>query len=110
MNAAEDCGDKKAATLAKELNTLWGHLWTFVHTDGVEPTNNEGERDIRPAVLWRKGSFGTWSDNGQRFVERSLTISTTARKLGVHLFGFLVDACHALHHQRPAPTLYAATP
>jgi len=53
LNHAEDCGDKKAVTLAKELNALWGHLWLFVSMDGVEPTNNEAERDLRPAVVLR---------------------------------------------------------
>ena len=61
-------------------------------------------------MVGRKGSFGSWSEKGQRFIERSLTISATARKLGFHLFGFLVDACHALHQQLPAPAVYVATP
>ena len=34
-------------------------LWTFVTTVGVEPTNNAAERALRPAVLWRKNSFGS---------------------------------------------------
>ena len=29
-------------------------LWTFVDVDGVEPTNNHAEREIRAFVLWRK--------------------------------------------------------
>src|SRR5687767_14049022 len=32
--------------------------------DGVEPTNNSAERALRPAVLWRKGSFGSESAAG----------------------------------------------
>ncbi len=36
-------------------------LFTFVHQDGVPPTNNAAERSFRHAVIWRKGSFGTWS-------------------------------------------------
>jgi len=46
-----------------------------VDEDGVEPTNNVAERALRPAVLWRKGSFGTQSDGGARFVERLLTVT-----------------------------------
>src|SRR5262249_4705680 len=34
-------------------------LWTFVDVDGVEPTNNHAERELRAFVLWRKRSFGT---------------------------------------------------
>jgi transposase len=29
-------------------------LWTFVAHDGVEPTNNHAERELRAFVLWRK--------------------------------------------------------
>jgi len=39
----------------------------------IEPTNNFGERCIRHAVMYRKTSFGTWSKEGSRFVERIFT-------------------------------------
>ena len=29
-------------------------LWTFVRIEGVEPTNNNAERGLRCAVLWRR--------------------------------------------------------
>jgi hypothetical protein len=44
--------------------------------EGVEPTNNGSERALRPAVLWRKGSFGCDSEAGSRFAERLLTAAT----------------------------------
>lgn len=34
-------------------------MWLFVTSVGVEPTNNGAERAIRPAVLWRRTSFGS---------------------------------------------------
>lgn len=37
-------------------------------------------------------------------------VALLTRKFGIHLFGLLVDACHALRHKRPVPTLYVATP
>ena len=40
-------------------------LWTFVREAGVEPTNNDAERPLRRAVLWRRKSFGTQSESGQ---------------------------------------------
>ena len=46
------------------------------HAD-VEPTNNAAERAIRPCVLWRKGSFGTQSHAGSRFVKVMLTVVAT---------------------------------
>lgn len=107
LDMAEECGDPKAKTLALELNRLWKHLWTFVEMEGVDPTNNEAEQTIRPAVLWRKGSFGTWSEMGQRFTERSLTIAATTRKQGVSLFDFLFQAIDARLHQLPAPSIFS---
>jgi transposase len=47
-------------------------LWAFVTVPGVEPTNDAAGQAIRPAVLWRKGSFGTQSAAVNRFVERLL--------------------------------------
>jgi transposase len=53
------CADKKTSTLGKELNRQWGELWAYLEVDGAEPTSNAGERQMRPAVLWRKGSFSS---------------------------------------------------
>jgi transposase len=51
--------DRKAAGLCRELEKWWPSLWTFARTEGMEPTNNVSERALRPAVLWRNGSFGS---------------------------------------------------
>ena len=60
--------------LCRNLQTRWPALWTFTAVDGVEPTNNAAEQALRPAVLWRKESFGTHSTADSRFVERMLTV------------------------------------
>jgi transposase len=70
-------------------------LWTFGEVPGIEPTNNAAEQALRPAVLWRKGSFGTHSEQGSRFAERILTVRSTLKKQGRDLHGFLVQACQA---------------
>jgi len=81
-------------------------LFTFVHQDGVPPTNNAAERSLRHAVIWRKGSFGTWSPNGSAFVSRILTVITTLRQQGRHTLDYVTDACAAaLLDQRPASLL-----
>src|SRR5437773_6241983 len=56
---------RDANTLCYDLLMHWPSLWTFVTTPGVEPTNNGAERALRPAVLWRKGSFGSDSIAGE---------------------------------------------
>ena len=101
--------DPKAATLCRSLDRLWPALWTFVDEDGVEPTNNVAERAIRPAVLWRKGSYGTQSDSGARFVERLLTVTATCRQQGHSVLDYLTAVYTAAQLGQPIPSLLLAT-
>jgi transposase len=95
----------QAQGLSAELVALWPALWTFVTTEGVEPTNNAAERALRPAVLWRKGCFGAQSEAGNRFVERILTVSATCRQQNRHLLTFLTEAVSAYWAGQSAPSL-----
>jgi len=70
------------------------YLWTFVYDARVEPTNNLAERTIRQAVLWRKGSFGTQSERGAKYVERILTVCATCRLQSQSVIEYVRDACH----------------
>jgi transposase len=87
--------DHQAETLCWQLKKHWAALWTFSRVKGVEPTNNAAERALRPAVLWRKGSFGTQSQRGSRFAEKMLTVAASCRQQGRNLLSFLVEACKA---------------
>ena len=100
--------DRKAAGLCRELSKWWAALWTFARVEGVEPTNNVAERALRPAVLWRKGSFGADSAAGSQFVERLLTVVATCRQQGGHLLDFLVGAGEAALRGMPPPSLITA--
>ncbi len=97
--------DWKAAGLCRELRKWWPALWTFARVEGVEPTNNVAERALRPAVLWRKGSFGSDSEAGSRFAERLLTVVATCRQQGRSLLAFLVAAGEAALQGTAAPAL-----
>jgi transposase len=79
-------------------------LWTFVRHAGVEPTNNAAERAIRPGVLWRKGSFGTRSPEGSRFVEAMMTVVATLKQQHRHVLDYLTAACEAALHGEAAPS------
>jgi transposase len=94
-----------AGALCGNLLDAWPALWTFAHVDGVEPTNNAAERALRPAVLWRKGSFGTQSDDGSRFVERIMTVTASCKQQGRGLLDFLVAAITAARSGLPPPSL-----
>jgi transposase len=89
-------------------NDLYKHrsfLWTFLDVDGVEPTNNASERALRPAVIWRKLSFGTQSEGGSRFVETMLTVVETCRQQSRNLIDFVTTAVQAHIAQQTAPSL-----
>jgi transposase len=85
-------------------------LWTFVREERVEPTNNAAEQALRGAVLWRKRCFGAQSAEGNRFVERILSVSATCRQQQRHLLTFVEEAISAYWAGRPAPALLPAAP
>jgi len=80
-------------------------LWTFVTHEGVEPTNNHAELELRSLVLWRRVSFGCQSERGLRFVERIMTVAQTARKQGKNLLDFVVGAVTAHERGTVPPSL-----
>jgi transposase len=92
LRRGQESPDRKAAGLCRELTKWWPALWTFARVEEVKPTKNISERAVRPAVLWRKGSFGCDSEAGSRFAERLLTVAATCRQQGRPLLAFLVTA------------------
>jgi transposase len=108
LRRGQENPDRKAAALCRELTKWWPALWTFARIAGVEPTNNGAERALRPAVLWRKGSFGSDSAAGSRFAERLLTVVATCRQQGRSLLDFLVAAGEAVLRGNPPPPLLPA--
>ncbi len=105
LGEAADVCPKKVAGTAREILKLKEALWTFVYAEGVEPTNNLAERDLRHAVIWRKTSFGTQSEDGSRFVERILTVVMSLRKQKRNVLDYLTAALEAQLHGTPAPSL-----
>jgi transposase len=108
LHRGQENPDRKAAALCRELTKWWAALWTFARVEGVEPTNNVAERALRPAVLWRKGSFGSDGEAGSRFAERLLTVVASCRQQGRRLLEFLVAAGEAVLHGTAARSLLPA--
>jgi transposase len=90
---------------AKNLLKRWPALWTFTHTDNVEPTNNHAERGLRGAVIYRKLSLGTQSERGERSLERLLSASITCRLRRQSLFAYLTEVLTAHARDDPIPAL-----
>ena len=86
-------------------------LWTFVNVDGVEPTNNFAERQLRSGVQSRQSSMGSQSERGLRFVERTLTIAKTLAAQRRHgqrsttVLEFLTAACTSAWTGEQGPSL-----
>jgi transposase len=95
----------RTAGTCRELLKLAPALWTFVEIPGVEPTNNTAERALRPAVLWRKGCFGTHSADGSRFVERMLTAAAALKQQRRNVVDYVTQACVAALHGQSSPSL-----
>jgi transposase len=103
--AGSQCEHPKTAATCRRLLAVEDALWTFATHPDVEPTNNAAERALRPAVIWRKTSYGTQSEAGSRFVERILTVVTSARQQGRNPFELVRDAIQAQRSGTAPPSL-----
>jgi transposase len=109
LEVGRRCGMPKTAGTCREILKRREALWTFVQVEGVEPTNNMAERSLRPGVLWRKGSFGTQSAEGSRFVESMMTVVTTLKQQQRNVLEYLTAACEAALRGEAAPSLLPAS-
>jgi transposase len=85
-------------------------LFTYAYSEGVPPTNNHAERELRGFVLWRKQTAGTRSERGDRFAERVMTVVHTLRKQGRHVMSYLEAAYIAALRNAPIPALTLSDP
>ena len=109
--AALQIGEHEKTPLAKTVRTcrnllkLEVALWLFVREEGVEPTNNAAERAIRPAVIWRRTSFGSDSLAGSEFVSRLLTVVSSLNLQERNILDFLVESISAARSGEIPPSL-----
>jgi hypothetical protein len=115
QGALYQIGSKEKTPLAKTVRTCRQllkvelALWLFVTVEGLEPTNNAAERAIRPAVLWRKTSFGSQSEEGSIFAARMLTVVTSLRSQNRNVLEFMTLAIQALRQGTSPPSLIPIT-
>ncbi len=104
-------GEAEKTPLAKTVRTcrnllkLFDCLWLFVREEGVEPTNNAAERAIRPAVIWRRTSFGSDSAAGSEFVSRLLTVISSLKAQERNILDFLAESVSASRSGEIPPSL-----
>src|SRR6266851_1112469 len=68
-----------------------GHVLRFLHNPLVEPTNNRGERTLRPPVIARKLSHGSKNTRGAHAFSAFSSVVQTAVKKGASTFGTLYN-------------------
>jgi len=95
----------KTVRTCRQLLKVEPALWLFATVEGIEPTNNAAEQAIRPAVLWRKCSYGSQSAEGSLFVGRMMTVVSSLRRQQRHVLDYLSEACRTKRLGLPAPSL-----
>jgi transposase len=103
--ATKSTRNKYCRGMAKNLIKAWPALWTFATHEGVEPTNNHAERSLRGAVIYRKLSLGSQSEDGEQRIQRLLSASITCRLQHRSLFQYLSELLTAHARGDPVPTL-----
>ena len=81
-----------ARRLAKRLFKYGEELLTFVEFEGVPLSNNHAEREVRPAVLMRKASYGNQSEHGAETRGILMSVCRTLKKRGLDPLQTIVDA------------------
>ena len=98
-----DSPNRDVRNLAAVLFDHIPRLFLFVEQEGVEPTNNGAERELRPLVQARKVSFGNRSANGELATARLFTVAETCRLQGLPVLAYL-SAAITSHRRRQTPT------
>jgi hypothetical protein len=79
-----------------------GRVLLFLHDPAIEPTNNRGERTLRPAVIVRKLSHGSKNERGaEAFASFTSVIQTAAKKRGCSIISALLNLFQSKGHQTP---------
>jgi transposase len=77
-----DWDDKNATRLIKRLRRHQDDLFTFLDQPNLPFDNNHGEREIRPAVIIRKNSYGNRSQRGADCQAVLMSIFRTLKQRG----------------------------
>ncbi|MBK6315752.1 MAG: IS66 family transposase [Blastocatellia bacterium] len=106
----EQSPTSKTKGTCRELQAIEPALWTFASGACVELTNNFAERQLRHAVMIRKISSGSQSNDGMEWMSRLLTVVMTTRSQGRNPHEFFVESARAARRKAPPPSLLPANP
>jgi hypothetical protein len=94
--------DPDNARLAKRLRKQRAHLLRFLYIDGLDATNNQAERMLRPAVITRKTSGCNRTDGGAHTHSILASVLVTCRQRALPIIDFLVKMQRAVGGVMPS--------
>lgn len=97
----EPLDDTDARRLAKRLNNFRGELLTFLDHEGVAPTNNHAERQMRKPVVSRKVCQQNRSEQGAKTHAILLSLFRTAELQGHQPVDFVISLTKAAIAGKP---------
>ena len=103
--AAHKDSQNKTRSTCSDFFQRFDMLWVFIYAENVEPTNNAAEQRLRHGVIWRKLSYGSQSEVGERFVERVMTVAMTLKLRSQNSFEYFTKCFKAFingGHSPPA--------
>jgi hypothetical protein len=83
--------DPDNARFAKRLRKHREHLLRFLYVDGLDATNNQAERQLRPAVITRKTSGCNRVDRGAEAHSILTSVLATCHQREIPILDFLVE-------------------
>src|SRR4051794_28233422 len=82
---------EKVRALAREILNDWAAITAFVTNPDLPATNNEAERALRDAVIARRISNGTRTEEGSAAYAATLSVLETCRRRGVEPWRYITD-------------------
>lgn len=89
-NIAHLANASQASRVAKNLLKSETMMWKFLDNPKLIPmSNNHAERQIRHYVVYRKNSYFTQSERGNRFLERVISLYLTCKQQNLNPVTYL---------------------
>lgn len=94
-NSGSKADHAKLKAFAKEILNDWDAVVAFVKNPQLPATNNEAERALRMAVIYRKICYGTRTEEGSRSYASFLSVMETCKRRGINPWDYIgkVIAC-----------------
>jgi hypothetical protein len=82
---------EKVRALAREILNDWTAITAFVTNPDLPATNNEAERALRDAVIARRISNGTRTEEGSAAYAATLSVFETCRRRGIEPWLYITN-------------------